>query len=473
MLLGRMRRRELLKAVSAPLLLALAGCGPSVLGRGVRDRWREADAIRRRIQRPVIPNRDFVITDFGAAPDGVTDNGPFIKQAIMAAKAAGGGRVVVPAGEFATGPVHLESHVDLHLMDGARLAFIPDPALYLPPVFTRWEGVELMGYSPLIYAYGKTDVAITGDGVIDGGASDDKWWPWSGKWPDVPHTQAPARQKLFQDAEAGVPPEQRVYADGAYLRPPCVQFYKCDRVLIDGVTIRNSPCWCTNPVLCRSVTVRNMTADSAGPNSDGCNPESCEDVLIEGCLFNTGDDCIAIKSGRNADGRRLHTPSRNIVIADCQMKDGHGGVVMGSELSGGVENIFVENCRMDSPHLERGVRIKTNAQRGGFVRNVNVRNIDIGFVSEMLVINFFYEEGDDGPYEPDVRNIVLEAVTCRETARVLNIQGFEHAKIRNVDLHQIDIGSMQDKSIIRNIENLVLSDVFVSGELISDASQLT
>src|SRR5205823_3301880 len=182
-----------------------------------------------------------------------------------------------------------------------------------------------------------------------------------------------------------------------YLRPNFIQPYRCRNVLIEGVTIVRSPMWEINPTLCTNVTVRGVTINSHGPNNDGCDPDSCRDVLIEGCTFDTGDDCIAIKSGRNADGRRLHVPSENIIVRGCRMKDGHGGVTVGSEISGHVRNVFAENCRMDSPNLETALRIKNNAARGGLLENFYFRNLTIGQVIHAVVtIDFNYEEGARG-----------------------------------------------------------------------------
>ena len=177
-----------------------------------------------------------------------------------------------------------------------------------------------------------------------------------------------------------------------------MQPYRCQNVLIEGVTIINSPMWELHPVLCTNVTIRDVTINTHGPNNDGCDPESCRDVLIERCTFDTGDDCIALKSGRNDEGRRLGVPIENVIIRDCVMKDGHGGVVIGSEMSGGARNVFAERCRMDSPNLDRALRIKTNAVRGGLVERVYMRDVTVGQVAEALVtVNFYYEEGDTGP----------------------------------------------------------------------------
>jgi polygalacturonase len=466
-------RRDLLK------LLAGASTAPALLAMGCRlapDPWEVAGLIRSRINRPRIQNRDFVITDFGAVGDGSMDCTAAIAQAVTTASAAGGGRVVVPPGVFMTGPVHLESHLDLHVEKDATLAFIPEPERYLPAVFTRWEGVELMGLSPLIYAFGKTDLAITGEGTLDGGADDTHWWPWKGEWKGRFHeseaAQKAARDRLLADAENGVLPENRRYTEGAYLRPPFIQLYNCRNILVEGVTITRSPFWLIHPVLSSSVTVRGVTCSSFGPNNDGCDPESCKDVLIEDCVFDTGDDCIAIKSGRNADGRRVGVASENIVVSNCVMKAGHGGVVMGSELSGGIRNVFVENCRMSSPDLERGIRIKTNAMRGGGVENLNVRGLEIGVVRDLITINFYYEEGENGPFLPVVRDINISDVHCANAERVLDMRGFAQAPIRHVTVENVTVDKATMPSRVENVEGLVLERVRVNGEPIGRVEDL-
>lgn len=430
------------------------------------DDWAMADRICQSIKEPSFAERDYTITEFGAINDGRSDASSALRAAITACHNAGGGRVVVPAGEFLCGPIHLLSNVNLHLQAGSRLRFSTDPQDYLPAVHTRWEGMELMGFSPLVYAYGQTNIAITGPGELDGQASMDNWWPWKDKdeWvrPGFP-SQAPGRDQLMADVAAGTPVEQRRYSNGAYLRPPFVQFYQCSSVLIEGVRIVRAPFWLLNPVLCRDVTVRGVRLQSLGPNSDGCNPESCKNVLIENCLFDTGDDCIAIKSGRNADGRRIGVPSENIVIRGCQMRAGHGGVVIGSEISGGARNIFAENCHMSSPDLERGIRIKTNSVRGGVIERLRFRNIIIGEVKDALVINFFYEEGDQGAFDPTVRNIVIENLLCQQADRVFHIRGFERKNIESLHLVNAHFVSADEVGVIEHVKDLDLDGVTING----------
>ena len=433
--------------------------------------WAMAAEIRRQTLVPQFPDQQFNVRDYGAVDDGTTDCSNAFAAAINACEVAGGGRVVVPSGRYLSGPIHLKSNTNLHLEAGSTIAFLTDPQHYLPAVLTRWEGVELMGYSPLIYAFQQKNIAVTGSGTLDGQANRTTWWPWKGGvWgakrtdgSDFP-TQDAGRAKLFADADKGVPPEHRLYAEGAFLRPPFFQPYECENVLIEGVTITNAPFWQVNPVRCHSVTVRGVTCASLGPNSDGCDPESCRNVVIEDCFFDTGDDCIAIKSGRNTDGRRLDLPSENIVIANCKMRNGHGGVVIGSEISGGARNIFVENCEMSSPHLERGIRIKTNSVRGGTIENIYVRNIDIGEVQTALVIDFYYEEGDAGTFDPNVHNIELRNFHCKKATHVFQVRGFARAPIRDLRIINASFANIDEIGIIEHVEDFVAKNVTIQGK---------
>lgn len=462
---SKLDRRDIVRMLGAAVATAafpvLPGCASTA---PPRSGWAQADRIRRDIRRPDIPARDFDIRSFGAKA-GEDCSGAFA-AAVSACRAAGGGRIVVSGGRYLSGPVHLGSKMELHISDDATIAFIPEPDRYLPPVLTHWEGLEFMGYSPLIYAYGESDIAITGGGTLDGGADDTHWWPWKGGQFSIGKTEEDqkfARARLVADAENHVPVSERVYADGAYLRPPFIQPFRCRRVLIEGVTIRSAPFWLINPVLCRDVTVSGVNCESLGPNSDGCDPESCYNVLIENCRFDTGDDCIAIKSGRNADGRRINTPCENIVIANCEMKAGHGGVVIGSEISGGVRNVFAENCRMSSPDLERAIRIKTNSVRGGIIEHLRYRNITVGEVQDAIVINYYYEEGDAGAFDPIVRDVRIENLDIRNARRVFQVRGFERDPIQDVYLGNVSVESAGEVGVIENVTNFVTEDVFING----------
>ncbi len=421
--------------------------------------WGQVPEILSRIEAPQFPDKDFVITDFGAVGDGQTDCTEAFKQAIAAANEAGGGRVVVPAETFYTGAIHLKSNVNLYVSEGAVVNFSTDPNDYMPVVYTRFEGVEVMNFSPLIYAYEQENIAITGKGILDGRASNENWWARKS-------TQGRDVGQSREMGEAGVPVEERVFGLGKHLRPNMIQPYRCKNILIEGVTFKNSPMWHIHLVLSENITVRNVKVIGHGPNNDGCNPESCKDVLIEGCYFDTGDDCIAIKSGRNNDGRRVNVPSENIIVRDCEMKDGHGGVVIGSEMTGGARNVFAENCIMDSPNLDRALRIKTNSVRGGFVENVYMRNVTVGQVAEaVLKINFFYGEGDTGEFTPTVCNINMENVTSEKSRYALLINGYERSPITDVTLKNCTFNNVERENKLVGIKNLVLDNVKINGEV--------
>ena len=429
------------------------------------DPWTRADAIVRSIVAPAFPARDFDITKYGAVGDGKASCTAAIRKAIAACYAAGGGTVVVPDGRFLTGAVHLQSNVRLHLADSATLAFSSDTAEY-PVVFTRWEGVELMNVSPFIYAFEAQNIAITGRGTIDGQADAERWWHWRLPSPGNPGRDRPARNRLIDMQAKGVPVAQRVFGPADYLRPNFVQPYRSRNVLIEGITVVNSPMWEIHPVLCEHVTVRGITVRSHGPNNDGCNPESCRNVLIEDCTFDTGDDCIALKSGRNDDGRRLNVPVENVVIRNCTMKDGHGGVVIGSEISGGARNIFAERCQMSSPELDRALRIKTNSVRGGVIDGVYMRDVTVGEVAEAVVtINFFYEEGEGGKHLPVVRNIDVRKVTSRKSQHALLLRGFKNAPISGVRIQDCTFEGVAKPDVLENVKGVELRNVRVNGVL--------
>jgi polygalacturonase len=460
------RRRFLQFAATAAPAFAFAprldaGQQPAVAG----NPWERADEIVKSLVRPTFRSAEFDIRKFGAVADGKTSCTDAIRKAIAACHAAGGGRVIVPDGRFLTGAVHLQSQVNLHLADGATLAFTDDLRQY-PIVFTRWEGVELMNVSPFIYAYEVENIAITGAGTLDGQAGPDRWWNWRLASPGNPGRDRPARTRLIELQAKGVPVAERVFGEKDYLRPNFIQPYRSRNILIDGPTIINSPMWEIHPVLCRNVTVRNVTIRSHGPNNDGCNPESCRDVLIEGCTFDTGDDCIALKSGRNDDGRRLNVPVENVVIRNCTMKDGHGGVVIGSEISGGARNIFAEKCQMSSPQLDRALRIKTNSVRGGLIEGVYMRDVTVGEVAEAVVtINFFYEEGEGGKYLPTVKDIDVRNVTSRKSEYALLLRGFKNAPISGVRIENCTFEGVAKGDLLENVRGVELRNVRVNGQL--------
>ncbi len=480
--MAALTRSEFLKGVGAGAILGVAPMPAGALApknqpsSGVDHAAFSAAVakIRADIGGIEFPHRDFRLEDFGGKGDGVADCTKAFKAAIAACSKSGGGRVVLGEGVYRTGPVVLLSGVNLHIPFGARLKFIPEPERYLPPVMTRWEGVEMMGYSPLLYALDQTNIAVTGGGLIDGGADWANWWPWKGEWKglfkNIPEekTQRADRERLFAYGESGAPVSERVFGAGNLLRPPLVQFYRCKKVLIEGVTLAESPFWLLNPVLCEDVIIRNVTSRSFGPNNDGLNPESCRNVLIENCTFDTGDDCIAIKAGRNADGRRLAAPCENIVIAGCVMSAGHGGVSIGSEMSGGVRNVFVEDCVMSSPDLIRMLNIKTNAERGGFVESVWMRNIEVGEVLGAVVrIDFNFEEGAVGAHLPKVRDIAVDSIAIREAGRLVVLRGFDNAPIENFVLSNVDCSRQKFGSFVDHVKGFAAHNVKIDGKRVA------
>jgi polygalacturonase len=444
------RRTFLLAALSKPLWQSSS------------DPWSEVPAILARIKPPTFPARDFNVLQFGATANSSTDSSDAISKAIAACSAAGGGRVVIPSGQFLTGPIRLKSRVNLYLSEGAVLKFVTDPRRYLPVVFTRWEGTELMNYSPFIYAFEEQNIAITGTGTLDGQADEMHWWNWR-------TSAAAARQRLVDFGSKPNPVSERVFGEGSNLRPNFIQPYRCQNILIEGITIRNSPMWEIHPVLSSNVTVRGVTIVSHGPNNDGCNPESCRDVLIERCTFDTGDDCIALKSGRNDDGRRVGVPVENVIVRDCTMKDGHGGVTIGSEISGGARNVFAERCTMDSPRLDRALRIKTNSVRGGMIERVFMRDVTVGQVADAVVtIDFTYEEGDKGAFPPIVRNVDVRNVTSRKSNYSLLLRGYPRAPISDVRLTNCAFENVAKPDVLENVKGIVLNNVKVNGKTFNE-----
>jgi len=455
-------RRDFLRAAATVGALAV----PCISYGATPDPWDAVPQILARIKAPQFPARDFDITKYGAKGDGKTDCTAAIAKAIAECSAAGGGRVVVPGGIFLTAAIRLLSNVNLHVPAGSTLLFIQDPARYLPLVTTRFEGVELMNYSPFLYADGQENIAITGEGTLDGNSDYTHWWPWKGSanfgWkPGQPKDDA--RKTLFDMGEHGVPLAQRVFGEGHYLRPSFIQPCRSRNVLIEGVTVVRSPMWEVTPYDCTNVTIRGVNIVSHGPNNDGCDPDSCRDVLIENCKFDTGDDCIAIKSGRDRDGRTVAKPTENVIIRNCEMKDGHGGVTIGSEMSGSVRNVYVENCRLSSPNLNQALRFKTNAVRGGTIENVYFRNIEVGEVSDsVLQVDFYYDTGDKGPERPVVRNIEVSNLTAKKAKYALFMKGFPNAHIRDIRLINCNIAGVAEENVVENVDGLTMTNVKIS-----------
>lgn len=392
----------------------------------------------------------FKITDFGAAQGNKEATSSAIAQAIRAASASGSGIVVVPKGLWLTGQVHLRSNVNLHLDAGATLLFSENPQDYLPPVPTSWEGLECYNYSPLIYAYDCDNVAISGTGTLK--AKLDVWQLWYAR----PKPHLDALVALYTMAVRNTPVTQRMMVRGeAHLRPHFIQFNRCRNVLVEDVRIEDSPFWTLHPYLCRDVVIRHVKIRAHGHNNDGVDPEMCQNVLIEGCVFDQGDDAVSVKSGREFDAWRIGVPSRNIVMRNCLIKNGHQLMAIGSELSGGVENVLVDDC-----HFERGrvaapvpinnlLYVKTNERRGGFVRNIHMLNVTATEIAGGILCvetDVLYQWRDLVPtYERrltpienlHVRNVVVDQAKflCSITAE--KEMPVRHVSMRNVKASRI------------------------------------
>jgi polygalacturonase len=429
--------------------------------------WKTAEAILDSIQTPVFPSRSYYVVDFGAVDDGLFDCTAAINAAINACHNDSGGTVTVPEGRFLTGAIHLKSNVNLHLNKGAVLVFTGDRSKYLPLVHTRFEGMECMNYSPFIYAYKQKNIAITGEGKLDGQGQ--LWWSWKGpwdgqldaKWQEGMPNQSDANRKLQKMVEDNVPYQQRIFGDGYNLRPNFIQPFMCQQVLIEGITIVNSPMWIIHPVLCSNVIVQDLTIESLGPNNDGCDPECSRNVLIRNCSFNTGDDCIAIKSGRNNDGRRINVPSENIIIQQCIMKEGHGGVVIGSEISGNVRNVFAEDCIMDSPNLDRALRIKSNAKRGGVVENIFLRNMEVKQVGEAAILVDLFYSRETGSNIPVVRNISVDHLICQKSQYAILIRAYKEQPVTGLSITNSTFRNVEKGVRIENADKIDFKNSFI------------
>ncbi|MNB78370.1 Polygalacturonase [compost metagenome] len=392
------------------------------------------------IREPRFPEQSFRAENYRLSDTGMSEDIHAIQRAVDDCSAQGGGTVIVSPGKWHSGPVHLKSHVHLSVEKGAVITFSDTFADYLPPVFTRWEGMECYNYSPLIYAIGCENIAVTGGGTLNGNG--EAWWHWK-------QLQQTAADKLCYAERDGIPVEERIFGtEEAALRPSFIQPVRCRNVLIEGVVIHNGPQWTVHPVYCENVIIRGIDIVSCGPNTDGLNPDSCRNVLIEESSFETGDDCIAINSGMNEDGWRVSKPCENIVIRNCVMKEGHGGLVIGSGMSGGVRNVYAHNCTITGG--DRGIRLKSMRGRGGYVDNIRFEQIKIDNVREEAVqINMFYGYSTVVPKTStpsDFSNISIKDISGEGAAIAVEIKGLPEHRLNNISLENINLSA--DRALI-------------------------
>lgn len=413
----------------------------------------KVDSIVNRIQLPVFPAYQINIAKLGAKGDSVTNNKAAFDKAMALCKKNNGGTIIVPKGIYKiNGPIHFVSNVNLKIEKGAKIKFSDNPQDYLPLVLTSWEGTILYNYSPLIYAYECNNIAITGEGTIDGEG---------GKtWKTFKAKEAKGKDLSREMNHNNAALQDRKFGEGYFLRPQMIQFFKCKNILVENVRIENSPFWCLHLLKSESITVRGISYKSLNYNNDGIDPEYAKDVLIENVTFDNGDDNVAIKAGRDHEGRaNSATPSQNIVIRNCNFKGLHG-VVLGSEMSAGIQNVYVENCKTVG-YLKRGIYIKTNADRGGYIKNIFVRNIQLDEVEDCLYMTANYH-GEGSGYQSDISNIHFSNITCNKASESgIIIQGFPEKKIRNISLKNIEIKSAKNAISNENAENVLMTDVFI------------
>ncbi|ETK37514.1 glycosyl hydrolase family 28 protein [Microbispora sp. ATCC PTA-5024] len=467
-------RREFLRAAGlvaggallpAPLLTGRTAAATPALQAAAASPWDQVPAILARIVPPAFPDRTFDITAYGAVGDNTTDCTPAFAKAIAACNAAGGGTVLVPSGTYRTGRIHLLS--DVRLQVNGTVRFRTDHGSYQPNVFTRYEGIECYNFSPFIYANGRTNIAISGTGTIDGNAP-------AGDWSSMGSGGADS-DRLRQYGADDTPVDQRQFGEGHKLRPNMIGLYNCTNVLVEGVTLTNPAMWTLHPVYCVNVTVRGVTFRSTNSQGDGCDPDSCTDVHIHDCRFDTNDDCIPVKSGRDRDGRRVNRPSQNIVIENCKFSGRWGGVTIGSEASGGVRNVFAQDCQVNPADFpgrypcKYALYVKTSLNRGGFIEGVHLRRVTgHGLERAALYVTLNYESS--GSLPPAVGDITADGITIDGAAQAFNLDGRSADHIRDVTISNSTFTNVTTAApTVNYVDNLVLAGVTVNGKDISTA----
>ncbi|MBR2292233.1 MAG: glycoside hydrolase family 28 protein [Prevotella sp.] len=423
------------------------------------------DSILQQVTGATLQTNEVLLTRFGARGDSATDCHPAFVKAMKYAKKRGGAKIVLTPGIWlCRGPIHLVDNVTLVIREGATLKFVADPPAYLPMVETSWEGTWLWNYSPFIYGKGLRNVFIVGNGIIDGD-SGDTFAKWYG-------SQQRGQMLSRQMNHDGVPVGERRFGQGFDLRPQLIQLYDCHDVTISSVFIRRSPFWCVHILKCENVILRGLRYDAKLVNNDGIDIESSRNVLIDDVRFNNGDDNIAIKSGRDNDGWTLCPPSENILIRRCHFKGLHA-VVIGSEMSGGIRNVVIENCGYYG-YCKRGIFIKTNPDRGGFVSNIFVRNVHFGQVLDLFYVTSMYAgQGLDNNHFTTIENIHVDSLSARQVdGTCLVLQGTREKPIRNVSFRRIIVDELKNGCSFENTDPVMIADSHL-GPLVGIPSQVS
>ena len=416
----------------------------------------DVSKILKSIVAPEFPTRIFNVLDYGATKDGITDSRIAINKAITACSNAQGGIVLVPVGTYyLAGSIVMKSNVNLKVEEGAEIVFSSSPKDYMPFVLTVWEGTELFNYSPLVYGYHVSNIAITGKGILNGSASKEfaTWRPQGYQ----------IQSRLRQMGIDQVPVFQRNFGVESILPPSMIQFFGCSNILIQDVRIEDAPYWVIHPVFCNNVTVRGVEINSNNLNNDGCDAEYTRNMLIENSTFNVGDDAIAIKAGRDQDGWRIGQPTENIVIRNCIFNSKCNGLCIGSEMSAGVQNVFMENVVVRNSLS--GLYFKSNQDRGGFIRNVWVRNITCDSVRTALIrFETNYPGGRGGHTPAQFTNFLIENVSGDRSGECgIYAVGIEKFPLKDITLRNISLRQCKTPYILRNVEHVTFDNVSMGG----------
>jgi polygalacturonase len=463
-----MDRRQLLR--TGVVMAAAAAASPALIGTALGQShgttasltaaiptlpWPAANDIVASTRLPVFPDVNFLATDpkYGAKGDNSTDNTAAFRKAIEAANAAGGGHVIVPKGNYVTGAVHLKSNVDFHLEAGAVLKF-SGTASNFPTVLTRYEGIECVNRSPMVYAYGQTNIAITGQGTLDANAT--------GSW-----NKGSARGWLEDQISKGVtdPYKRDFTKSGQTTRSTFIEPYNCDTVLIQGITLKNPKFWQIHPTLCKNVTVDGVSTDpsTASSNTDGVDPESCDHVVIANCNLGAHDDNIALKSGRDADGRRVNVPCQNLVVVNCTMNGNWGAITCGSEQTGGIRNVYAYKLNVAGA-TKFALYVKSNTRRGGFSQNINLDSVSGTFVRSLVFVTTTYNN-QTGNYPPAFGPFTITNSSCTKAARVFDVSGLSNAHVKGLIASDCKFTGVADTSnVLNNVDDRKFTNVTVNGK---------
>ncbi len=457
-----------LKYIYLIFILIILSCSNSVIN---QNDWEEK--VKKEITAiaiPKFPSKTFALQDYASEVTSIS-----IQKVIDLCSDQGGGVVVVPRGTYNDiGKIELKSNVRLHFEDGTRINFSKDKNDFLPMILTSWEGNDVYNFSSFIHAESQNNIAITGKAVLNGNGSKNNWWNWKDKSLPVPmraENHPDIRPRLLMQNRDNVPVDQRKYGISSKLRAYFMTLRNCKNIYIKDITLINSPMWNIHPLMSENIIIDSVTIISPNnsPNTDGINPESSRNILIQNSTISVGDDCITIKSGRNNDGRRRNMPSENIYIKNCTLENGHGGIVIGSELSGGVKNVIVENCKMNSPNLLRALRIKSNEYRGAYVQNIVMRNVQIDTIGGPVVgINMDYKSYDTektkDKFYTSCDGIFVENINCNFANQGWLINGSEALPVKNVRFKNWMISSVKYGIHNKNVKNLTLENVNIESE---------